>query len=243
MTETQNIPWKRISVESAAIVASILLAFAIDAWWAEIQEREFEHETLVGLLEEFQGHRFDLTSQRRGHEILLGAIGGLVSFARSGVFESDQFSIDRSMYYLRIPITTDFGSGIRDALINSGRIEVISDKILRYEIAEWSSVLDELKDDQQIGVTLVFSFVLPYLTREGVPVVRFANLAPDSPVKSGSRSLATDPEMLKRIFSDPEFLSILETRYGFMEHTIEEYDDLIIATDSIVAKIEASLGN
>ena len=35
MTETQKIPWKRISVEAAASVASILLAFAIDAWWEE----------------------------------------------------------------------------------------------------------------------------------------------------------------------------------------------------------------
>ncbi len=243
MTETQYVPWKRISVEAAAIVASILLAFAIDAWWAEIQEREFEVETLVALLEEFQGHRAELTVERRGHEFMLDAIGSLVSFATTGVYESDQFSIDRSMFYLRIPATTDFGSGVRDALISSGRIEVVSDKRLRYEIAEWSSVLDELKDDQQNGVNLVFNLILPYMTREGVPVARFGDLTPESPLQVGSRSLAADPDTLKRVFDDPEFLSILEARYGFMEHALEEYDDLIVATDSIIAKIEASLGD
>ena len=32
MNATQKIQWKRLSVEAFAIVASILLAFAIDAW-------------------------------------------------------------------------------------------------------------------------------------------------------------------------------------------------------------------
>ncbi len=33
MRNSHNIPWKRISIEAATIVGSILLAFAIDAWW------------------------------------------------------------------------------------------------------------------------------------------------------------------------------------------------------------------
>ena len=33
MREATGIQWKRLSVEAAAIVASILLAFSIDAWW------------------------------------------------------------------------------------------------------------------------------------------------------------------------------------------------------------------
>jgi hypothetical protein len=32
MSESRKIAWKRLSVEAAAIVASILLAFVIDAW-------------------------------------------------------------------------------------------------------------------------------------------------------------------------------------------------------------------
>ena len=35
MNNTQSIPWRRISVEAAAIVVSILLAFSIDAWWQD----------------------------------------------------------------------------------------------------------------------------------------------------------------------------------------------------------------
>jgi len=38
--ETEKIPWKRLVLEATAIVASILLAFAIDAWWDERQDRK-----------------------------------------------------------------------------------------------------------------------------------------------------------------------------------------------------------
>ncbi len=51
MTETQNIPWRRLSIEAAAIVASILLAFAIDAWWEERGLLIEEQQVLQGLRE------------------------------------------------------------------------------------------------------------------------------------------------------------------------------------------------
>ena len=35
MSIAQTIQWKRLFVEAVAIVGSILLAFAIDAWWED----------------------------------------------------------------------------------------------------------------------------------------------------------------------------------------------------------------
>lgn len=54
MAEAQTIPWKRISVEAAAIVVSILLAFAIDASWEERQSNERRQELTRGLILEFE---------------------------------------------------------------------------------------------------------------------------------------------------------------------------------------------
>ena len=44
----------RLLVEALAIVASILAAFAIDAWWDGRQNLAEEVELLVGLTEEFE---------------------------------------------------------------------------------------------------------------------------------------------------------------------------------------------
>ena len=241
MTDTNTVHWKRISIEALAIVASILLAFAIDAWWANVQERGFEHEILLSLQEEFQDHRDELEQQRITHTSLLGAVLSLISFANTGVYDDSQFSIDRQMFLLRVPVTTDFGSGVRDALISSGRIEVISNKPLRFEIAEWASVLDELKDDQQHGVKIVFDMVLPYLIREGVPTASLVRGLNGSELISYSRILADQPDVVERLFTDPEFLTILEVRYGFLNHALGEYDSLIEATDSILVKLGIEL--
>ncbi len=45
---TRQIPWLRVFVEGVVIVASILLAFGIQAWWEETQERVEEQEILGG---------------------------------------------------------------------------------------------------------------------------------------------------------------------------------------------------
>ena len=45
-----SLPWLRIGVEGLAIVASILLAFTIDAWWAE-RVRAAEVEKIMATLE------------------------------------------------------------------------------------------------------------------------------------------------------------------------------------------------
>jgi hypothetical protein len=74
MTDPQDIPWKRILVEATAIVASILLAFAIDAWWQDRTERIVEVQYLEALREDLLTSLdildHDEASQRRQVEYL-----------------------------------------------------------------------------------------------------------------------------------------------------------------------------
>ena len=52
MNRTQEVPWKRIVVEAFAIIASILIAFAIDAWWQNHTEKLVETQYLEALRED-----------------------------------------------------------------------------------------------------------------------------------------------------------------------------------------------
>ena len=65
MTESQNIPWKRITVEAVAIVASILIAFAIDAWWENSKEHAAEVDQLLRVLAELENNA-DIIEQKLG---------------------------------------------------------------------------------------------------------------------------------------------------------------------------------
>lgn len=51
---TRQVPWLRIFAEGFAIVVSILLAFGIQAWWEDRQERAVEAALLTGLIEDLR---------------------------------------------------------------------------------------------------------------------------------------------------------------------------------------------
>ena len=49
--------WSRILAEGSAIVVSILLAFAIQAWWEGRQSRALEQDTLDQLAANFEDEK------------------------------------------------------------------------------------------------------------------------------------------------------------------------------------------
>jgi uncharacterized protein YggT (Ycf19 family) len=62
MVQSTTIQWKRFSVEIAAIVGSILLAFAIDAWWQEAQDQKSIEHSLARLADNLSATVSDLQS-------------------------------------------------------------------------------------------------------------------------------------------------------------------------------------
>ena len=82
MTETQKISWKRLAVEAAAIVASILLAFAIDAWWENRQDRADELLILRALKAEFQENAQVLPIFIRSHSNAAASAAALIEGLR-----------------------------------------------------------------------------------------------------------------------------------------------------------------
>jgi hypothetical protein len=143
MTESRIIPWKRIGVEAVAIVVSILLAFAIDAWWDERQERQDEIEILERLLLELsvnierienfivRGNRkieyaselFDQIekAQAQGDETIDVPTMMLMHLADAETYEAD------------IPVL--------QGIIRSARLEVIENESILAAIAQWESRL------------------------------------------------------------------------------------------------------
>jgi hypothetical protein len=236
----QDIQWKRLSIEAVAIIVSILLAFAIDAWWQDRQERSLEQDMLLGLQEEYQDHRAVLGMQRDFHILFLSSVEMLLDACARGHWVSNEITVDRAMADLLTPMTTDLGEGVLQSLISAGKLEYLSDKRLRYELAEWGSIMGELADDQLTGSQLVKQLIAPYLTRKGVPIGGMSYWDDNDPPDS-VRQLRNDPEAMARLFSDPEFRTIIEVRYGFMIHALAEFDGVVASIESILVKIDASL--
>jgi hypothetical protein len=64
---TAKIPWSRVLPESAVIIASILIAFAIDSWWADRQEDIRRNELILEL-------QSDLTATLEDLDVAIPAV-------------------------------------------------------------------------------------------------------------------------------------------------------------------------
>ncbi len=165
----KDIPWPRIIVEGLAIVVSILLAFAIDAWWADKQERREESHALdvlisdLGLtidqLEEFQSHSMNIVNAS------LSAYKALAD----DVLASERDRISDLVVKSRFRRTMKLPRAAYTDLISTGDIRFIKDRQLRdaiiqfYQMVERSELIIEKNSTLSSDVNLTQVFV-----REGL---------------------------------------------------------------------------
>ena len=149
MNETQKIPWKRISIEAAAIVASILLAFAIDAWWDERKERLEEKEILQALYVEFEANREGASFVVLSHELSVQSAARLINLSEGEILALSVEEVGRYLRYFAAPQTFDAVRGSVDALMSSGRLGILRDRELREAITTFVNILEDAREDRE----------------------------------------------------------------------------------------------
>lgn len=134
--------------------------------------------------------------------------------------------------------TWDPGSGARDALIASGRLELIGDLELRNHLSGWQGWVDEVRDNQLAAREMILTNINPFLAERGVPLDRVKAVVDDE----WPAVLTTDAEaapVYQKLFADPVFRGHVVLRYAWLD--LSEYDDAISIADSILAAIESEL--
>jgi len=224
MTKKPDIPWTRISAEGVAVVASILLAFAIDAWWDERQIRVEEQQVLQGLEEEFISIREVLTRHLDFHLQDIQSLKKILMTIEDGPSDAAGSSVEAALMEMTSPVTTDLGNGTLDALLSSGRIDILTNRALRFRLAGWERVIGEVWDDQANNAKMVFEIYIPYFISENV-----------------TKSIADDPDAIQQLLGDQEFRVLAEFRYDFKMHLTGEFESAIAAAEEILAEIKKSM--
>ncbi|WOJ97397.1 hypothetical protein R0137_02210 [Congregibacter brevis] len=238
MSKSDPIKWTKLLAESAAIVASILLAFAIDAWWDERKERRYEQETVLGLKAEYEEHYKDISWQIDFHGELLRGITTLLQACSMGRYEDAGASIDDAVWASLVPVTTDLGSSVRDSLINSGRIEIISNIELRKKLADWDRYVDELTDTQLDSADLVRDQLMPYYAKHGIGLAHGNTDKDGTPWPIVTKPSNPNSEAFALLFKDRAYCTTLEFRYANMNHTLDEYRYVLEAIEEIQSLLE-----
>jgi hypothetical protein len=165
----RKIPWARVLVEGLVIVASILLAFGIEAWWDGRQARQELSESLVSLREEFLGHRERLIQDRSTNEASRASI---TMALRMGAADVVALTPDSANILLRNSSTTSLftpSNSALEALLAANVLERISDLGLRGSVA-----VERLDVKACDARTMLATVVEDARTREIIALRRFA---------------------------------------------------------------------
>ena len=149
IAKKHEIPWLRLGAESVAIVGSILLAFAIDAWWAELSDRRAESEELSRLDSEFIWNRDRINGIRDMQLQARDASMNLLELFAEHANGSERVSVPDTMISLMLQAPTfEAATPVLEGLVLSGRLEIIQDRGVLSAIAEWDRGLTQVTEAQ-----------------------------------------------------------------------------------------------
>jgi hypothetical protein len=164
MTDTPKTPWKRLSLEAAAIVASILLAFWIDAGWDQREDAARERivlETLLSDMQEFQSAR----EIRDGYlDAIIESGRSLLDIGRSLKPDATDREIDYLLNDVTYTSTIDSkGLPILELLFEGGDLVTIESDALRARLADFRFSLNVEMSYLRREIEFVDNVFFPFL--------------------------------------------------------------------------------
>jgi len=198
MKEPQNIQWKRIAVEAAAIVGSILLAFWIDASWQNRQDVEQGRrlaDALVAELTENDSMLAVMISDSRDASALSRKL--LDVMASTGNEQGANQLRDLGTVFTMWTWLPDID--VYQQAVASGQLLLIDDSNLRFELAGYYSSLSSVRGVVENIRTQYHIALEPFLVANTIYTdIAYSGWLKDLPVPPFSTdidSLSTNPEL------------------------------------------------
>ncbi len=235
--------WKRILAEATAIVAGILLAFAIDAWWDDRAEARQEQRLLTALLAEFETNIQTLQQARTEYEHLYLLALRLLEYVPGKVAELDDAEIIELFQSLLAAASIHLESGAYAGLIASGELSLISNESLRSRLAAWPSYVDEWSEEQDAVFNNAFNSTRPFFA-ELLPIrslsLGFAPF-PDGDAPPVLPTIPIDVELLVESSQSVGFDNLVHQRMQALWYAMRDGETLIAQAETIESLLREEL--
>ena len=152
--------------EIILVVIGILIALSINNWNQERIELRKEILTLNGLKVDLidLAERLELWEDfnRTGERLVIGVL----NFDVNGIDKPVMDSLFSSLVFVNV---LDKGGGPLEAIISTGRLELIRDQEIREKLSRWPDKLEDLHTNDITLRDLVWHEIIPYMAEFGIP--------------------------------------------------------------------------
>ena len=151
--------------EGLVIVASILVAFALDASWDNYQESKVEQKILRELKEELESAKARIEFSITELEGVIEASSEFVdSLGNDTPILSSSAAQDLVNRILQIN-TLEVPTSVVDSIVASGQVRLISNNELREALAEWPALISDVRENHEWHRVETDEYLIPYLAR------------------------------------------------------------------------------
>jgi hypothetical protein len=228
---------KRIG-QASVVVASILIAFALDALWEESKERRDLHDDLANIALELEENRARVVYHLDMAQRMANALDVLyVAIDTDG---PAPLVADTTVWLAHITPTMDASLGAIDALIASGRMAVVENPELSRRLAGLRGRVEDAVEEQLQALQIHFTRVLPELDDLDHQATRHISDAFWSQERVPGRELEYRGKVVHP--GGATLLTALSIRHTLYTVTIGELRDLVEELDLIEELVESEVG-
>ncbi len=246
MSDEQKVPWLRLGLEAVAIVGSILLAFAIDAWWDAATEEQRERELLESLLDDFRRSKDDLAEFTRFHTAVQASNEKLLQASITRDEELSEKEVDRLLLDLSWwDSANHFATSTLNSVIFGGELTLIQDDEMRRDLAEWPKRIEFVQGVQRQDYDFFSGVWMPFL-RENAYLAQITVLDAHMPGRPGIPADTIDLKIEETrkhsdMIASDEFQNLLVTKHWIQSDILSTFAATEELLDSTIEQIEAQL--
>jgi len=239
-SKVKNIPWLRMLLDGAVIVASIILALAFDALW-EVSFTEYsgyqqEQAVLVNLEAEFSEGIEILDNFAESRAGRVAAAEELLAATQNpNAALPDDIAADLALVFVNYR-TLNIPNGALNTYLSSGNPELISNIELRQLLASWPSLIDDNAEEEGAEIQLIRDELRPYLMQR----IALGPILGAHPRGSYGEFADTelDVETVRQLLLDPKFKNLVTMRLAYIRFTQREITALSTSAQQILDLLE-----
>jgi hypothetical protein len=229
----REVPWLRVGVEGVVILVSILLAFGIDAWWAQRVTRQEENTELQRVSDELVAERERIAGFATLHAYASNASLSVVELIeRQGTTPATLAVSDTLLVGLFMVPTFETEAPTLEALTRSGRIYIIENARVRAAIAASDRSTRHAQDVERRARGFTDDQLAPALAARG-PIGHIIRST-----RFGGRAVEEiDPGGVTTLRVDEELAVLLSQRFATAGAAARSLRDARVKMDSVLVAI------